>query len=95
MSAEPKRLTIKLGDIMDTMERVYMVQRKRGFLRPRPNMPEAGDPRLEGIPDAFLEWWKTNRNCDMSPVVAWKVKGYRDRFFKFQSGDLSTRSDYD
>ncbi len=85
MSAEPKRLTIKLGDIMDTMERVYMVQRKRGFLRPRPNMPEAGDPRLEGIPDAFLEWWKTNRNCHVSPIVAWKSKYSRDQFYAEQN----------
>ena len=78
--SEPKRLTVNLGDIMDTMERVYMAQRKRGFLHPRPNLPDAGDPRLEGIPDDFLEWFHKDRNCDVSPVVAWKTKFFRNQW---------------
>jgi hypothetical protein len=76
---------IDLSELLDSLERLYMIQHERGFARPKPKLLEAGDERAADIPVAFLEWWKEHRNCDLSPVVAWRSRFYRNEYYEHEN----------
>ncbi len=79
--SEPASIAVDLNEVLETLERMYMTQRERGFAHPKPKLIDAGDDRAADIPPAFLEWWRKHENCDLNPVVAWKAATYRNEFY--------------
>jgi hypothetical protein len=89
--SEPTPIAVDLSAVLDRLEKLYMIQHERGFARPKPKLIEADDPAAADIPVEFLEWWKEHRNCDISPVVAWRAAAFRTEYYEHtHKGQRST-----
>lgn len=78
---EPTPITVDLSEVLESLERIYLAQRARGFAHPKPKLIDADDPAATEIPAGFLEWWKEQPNCDINPVVAWKAAHFRNQYY--------------
>jgi hypothetical protein len=81
-------VSVDLSAMLESLERLYMTQRARGFARPKPKLLEPDNPNAADIPAAFLEWWKGHRNCDINPAVAWRAANFRREYEDAQQGTV-------
>jgi hypothetical protein len=79
--SDPTPITVDLNEVLESLERLYMIQHERGFARPKPKLIDPNDPKAADIPASFLEWWKGHANCDINPVTAWKTAHYRNEYY--------------
>jgi hypothetical protein len=91
--SEPTSVAVDLSAMLDSLERLYMIQRSRGFARPKPKLLNPDDRAAADIPSGFLEWWKGHDNCDINPVVAWKTALFRNQFYRNPNGYAQLLSD--
>jgi len=80
--SDPTLITVDLSEVLESLERLYMAQRSRGFARPKPKLIDPNDRAAADIPASFLEWWKQHENCDINPVVAWKAAYFRNKYYE-------------
>lgn len=79
--SEPTPITVDLSEVLESLERLYMIQRERGFARPKPKLINPDDRAAADIPAGFLAWWKEHSNCDVNPIVAWKAANFRSEYY--------------
>jgi hypothetical protein len=91
--SDPTLITVDLNEILESLERLYMIQHERGFARPKPKLLNPDDRAAADIPSGFLEWWKGHDNCDINPVVAWKTARFRNQFYRNPKGYSQSLSD--
>jgi len=80
--SEPASIAVDLNEVLESLERLYMIQHERGFARPKPKLIDPNDPKAADIPASFLAWWKEHDNCDINPVTAWKTAHYRNEYYE-------------